>query len=250
MMKLNFIVARHCICNVKTPAVSTIRRFEPFFYKRIRIFIDYVAKFLRSVVQCRKRRNVKPGFIGIIRAEKVEFSLRAFRIVERTFRFRKKRSVAVEPAVCNSRMIYGNVKNNANSVFMKFLRQFRKRLISAEMRINVKIIKAVVFMDCCRIKNRIKIYCRYAEFFKIRNFLPYSLKVAAVKIKAVRLLVRFGNGSPVRNLSAFKAVKRIFSVLHVILRISVAEPFRKNLVEHGILHPFRLLKINKQAENA
>ena len=75
MMKLNFIVTRHCICNVKTPAVSTIRRFEPFFYKRIRIFIDYAAKFLRSVVQCRKRRNVKPGFIGIIRAEKVEFAL-------------------------------------------------------------------------------------------------------------------------------------------------------------------------------
>ena len=115
----------------------------------------------------------------------------------------------------------------------------------AEVWVNVFIILAVIFVAGGRDEDRIQIQHLYAEVLQVVQFVDNSLDIPAVKIADIRVRRR---RVPVVLMLGVADDIVVFVVHHVVRRIPVAEPIRKDLVLHGALRPLWHMEPGNEAE--
>ena len=112
----------------------------------------------------------------------------------------------------------------------------------------MEIIQAVIFMAGLGIENGIQIKGGNAQFFEIWDFLLNSLQVTAIKIQAVPFFIGQGLCVPAFHPDARVSILAILPGTHIVAGISIAEPLRKDLIEHRMLHPRGLHIVRNQLE--
>ena len=247
-IKLDFVIAKENIRNVKTPAVDVIGRFEPFFEHGILRLIDFLAERFGGIIKGWHGFNAEPAFIAVVFAEEIIASFFRIGVVICADRFFKPFTVFVEPFVVGSGVVDGNIEHQFHSIFMKFGAQFFKGRVAAEMGVDMEIIYAIELMNRGGTEDWVKIKRGYSKFFKVWNFLGYAFKVATVEIETMAVLIIERNIFPVFSFYGFIAVLSIFTGFDVVFRVSVAKTFRENLIKDGIFDPFRFLIIRNEHE--
>ena len=119
--QLKFIVSGKDICHIKSPAINGIGRFQPLLQYRILSPVNHLPQSVRSVIEHRQIRHVKPAQIFVCaRFKEIIASLLGIGIVVGTFRLVKIQSISVKPAVGSARMVNGNIQNQFHAICMQF----------------------------------------------------------------------------------------------------------------------------------
>ena len=116
----------------------------------------------------------------------------------------------------------------------------------AEMRIDMLIILAVVFMTGRGDKDRIQVQHLNAEILQVIQLIDDALQIAAVETADIRV---GGDSIPVGNMLRMTDGIVILIVCHIVGRIPVAETLRKDLILHGALGPGGGTEPRKNAES-
>ena len=115
----------------------------------------------------------------------------------------------------------------------------------AEMRINMLVILAVVFVAGRGDKDRVQVEDLNPQVLKIIQLVQDALQVAAVEGADVGIR---GGRVPVGNMLGMADGVIIFIVHHVVGGVAVAEAVRKDLVLDGTLSPARHMEAGNEAE--
>ena len=107
------------------------------------------------------------------------------------------------------------------------------------VRIDIVVILNIIFMIGWGYKQRIKVNHFNPQILKIVQLIQNPLKISSVEITNVQ---GFRHLIPVFYLPARRANINIFSILHIIVRIPIAEAIHKNLVHDRAFGPLRCLK--------
>ena len=113
----------------------------------------------------------------------------------------------------------------------------------AVMGIHILIILNIVLVITWRNKNRVQINNIHSQILQIIQFIHNSLQVTAIKLPHPHYCRNF---SPVSYPGSHIANIKIFTILHIIRRIPIAEAIHKNLVHNSTLRPLGciIIRIN------
>ena len=180
----------------------------------------------------------------------------------------------VEPLVKRTTVVEHTVDNHSHPALVHLLHEIRKQLITCRqicrigtasliagcflignrilcnnlpailhddsvMRINVLIVLTVILVIGRRDKERIEVNDLDTEVLKIIEFFTNPRQISAIETADIhrrRILL------PVLNLVNRTPDIDVLPLLHIVVRISIAEAIHKNLVYHRTLCPLRRMK--------
>src|SRR5690606_2572164 len=160
--------------------------------------------------------------------------------------------IAVEERAVARHVIENAIEDQANATFVGFLNQPAKCLQIAEERIDLQIVDRVVAVVRARLEDWVQVDSRYTKTGEIVQFLDDAGQVAAEKVAVEVIRAAGGLLTPAvdrRLIPGFVEDQRQFVIKHeraidrVIAAVAIAEAIRKDLVDDGILHPFRRCEV-------
>ena len=116
----------------------------------------------------------------------------------------------------------------------------------AEMRINMLVILAVVFVAGRRNKNRVEVQDLDPQILQVIQLIQDALEIAAVEAADIGVC---RNGVPVGDMLGMADSIVILIVHYIIGRIAVTETIRKNLVLNRAFGPIRHMETRHKAES-
>ena len=115
----------------------------------------------------------------------------------------------------------------------------------AEMRVDMVVVLTVVFVAGGGYEDRVQVDHFHTQILQIVQFVNDALNIAAVEVAVIRVSRR---SVPVGYALGVSDGVIVFVVHHVVCRIPVAEPVRKNLVLYGTLSPSRHVEPGDEVE--
>ena len=283
MVKLRTVA--HVRGYVQPPSVNTVGRGEPFL-RDLQDLLAQLGRIL--VIQLRKGGIAPPAFVhgaapvaGVIEAE-----IGTVRTVDTLEGAGLEAGLSqidpfvIHPLVIGAAVVEHTVQNNAHAPAVQLFAEGGEEIVAllqvfhagdpadvfrriavmllpglhdviqvirddAEMRIDMLVILTVVFMAGGGDKNRVEIKHLDAEILEIVQLVEDALQVAPVEAAVIRI---GGWGVPVRHVLGVPDRIIILVIHHIVGRITVAEPIRKDLVLHGTLRPGGHMEPGNEAE--